>query len=63
MANYARIENDTLMEIYDLIPENWKNKYNIRWTKRIQIEPSVKNTSKIILQKAPVAFVSEVLTE
>ncbi len=41
------------------VPENWKNKYNVRWTKRIQIEPSVKNTSKIILEKSPIAFVSE----
>jgi hypothetical protein len=41
------------------VPENWKNKYNVRWTKRIQIEPSVKNTSKIILESTPTAFVSE----
>lgn len=41
------------------VPESWKNKYNVRWTTRVQIEPNLKNISKIVLENYPTAFVSE----
>lgn len=41
------------------IPPNWQNRYNVRWTTKIPVEPNLKNTSKIILENVPLAFVSE----
>lgn len=38
------------------IPDSWQNKYNVRWTTKIPVEPNLKNTSKLILERPPTAF-------
>lgn len=42
------------------IPPDWQNTYNVRWTKKILIEPNIKNSSPILLENTPTVFSEEV---
>lgn len=44
------------------IPSAWKDKYNVRWTKQINISPNAVNTNKVRLYQRPIIEVSEILT-
>ena len=41
------------------IPPDWQDSYNVRWTKRILVEPNLRNTSPLILENTPVIFAEE----
>lgn len=41
------------------VPPNWQNKYNVRWTKRILIEPNIRNVSPLVLETTPTILVEE----
>jgi hypothetical protein len=41
------------------VPPNWQNSYNVRWTKKILVEPNIRNTSPLILQNTPEVFSEE----
>jgi len=42
------------------IPPDWQNTYNVRWTKRILVEPNIKNSSPILLENTPTVTSEEV---
>lgn len=41
------------------VPPNWQNSYNVRWTKRILVEPNLRNKSPLILENTPIMFSEE----
>jgi hypothetical protein len=41
------------------IPLNWQDKYNVRWTTKVLVEPLRKNFSKLVLEDVPSIFVEE----
>lgn len=41
------------------VPPDWQNSYNVRWTKKILVEPNLRNSSPIILENTPVVFSEE----
>jgi len=41
------------------VPPDWQNSYNVRWTRRILVEPNLRNTSPLILENTPVVFAEE----
>ncbi len=41
------------------IPPNWQSSYNVRWTKRILVEPNIRSSSPLILENTPVVFSEE----
>ena len=41
------------------IPANWKNSYNVRWTTRILVESTRRNTSPLILEDQPEVIAEE----
>lgn len=43
------------------VPEEWRGKYNVKWSKRLLIEPTRVNTSRIRLYTPPTLQVNEVL--
>ncbi len=41
------------------IPPNWQNSYNVRWTRKILVEPNGRNTSQLIFENKPTVFSEE----
>jgi len=41
------------------IPPNWKNKYNVRWTRKILVSPNIRSSSPIVLENTPQVIVEE----
>jgi len=41
------------------IPPDWQNKYNVRWTRQILVEPNKRNFSPLILESTPTVFTEE----
>jgi hypothetical protein len=44
------------------VPTDWENKYNVKWTKTINVNPSLANTTKIRFYQRPAASISEILS-
>ena len=44
------------------IPIDWEGKYNVKWQKKINVNPSLANTTKIRFYKRPIASISETLS-
>jgi hypothetical protein len=44
------------------IPLDWENKYNVRWQKTINVNPSLSNTTKIRFYRRPQATIKEILS-
>ena len=44
------------------VPLNWEGKYNVKWQKQINVNPSLANTTKIRFYKRPVASITEILS-
>ena len=44
------------------VPLDWENKYNVKWQKQIDVNPSLANTTKIRFYKRPVATITEILS-
>ena len=44
------------------IPADWENKYNVKWQKTINVNPSLANTTKIRFYQRPVATIKEILS-
>jgi hypothetical protein len=44
------------------VPLDWENKYNVRWQKQIDINPSLANTTKIRFYQRPQAAITELLS-
>jgi hypothetical protein len=43
------------------VPDNWKDTYNVKWQKTINVNPSLPNVTKIRFYKRPVAKITELL--
>jgi hypothetical protein len=43
------------------VPLDWENKYNVRWQKQIDVNPSLANTTKIRFYKRPTVSITELL--
>ena len=43
------------------IPTDWENKYNVKWQKTINVNPSLANTTKIRFYQRPIATITELL--
>ena len=43
------------------VPLDWENKYNVKWTKTINVNPALANTTKIRFYQRPVATITEIL--
>ena len=41
------------------IPPNWQDKYNVRWTTKVLVEPLRRNQSKLVFDNSPVVFSEE----
>ena len=44
------------------IPIEWEGKYNVKWQKQINVNPSLANTTKIRFYRRPTATISETLS-
>ena len=44
------------------VPLDWENKYNVKWQKTINVNPSLANTTKIRFYQRPVASITEILS-
>ena len=44
------------------IPIDWEGKYNVKWQKQINVNPSLSNTTKIRFYQRPVATIKEILS-
>lgn len=44
------------------VPTEWENKYNVKWTKTINVNPSLANTTKIRFYQRPQAAITEILS-
>jgi hypothetical protein len=44
------------------IPTNWEGKYNVRWQRSINVNPTLANTTKVRFYRRPVAAISETLS-
>jgi hypothetical protein len=44
------------------VPLDWENKYNVKWQKTINVNPSLSNTTKIRFYKRPQATIKEILS-
>jgi hypothetical protein len=44
------------------IPMDWENKYNVKWQKTINVNPSLANTTKIRFYQRPTATIKEILS-
>ena len=44
------------------VPLDWENKYNVKWQKSINVNPSLANTTKIRFYQRPVANITEILS-
>jgi hypothetical protein len=43
------------------VPLDWENKYNVKWQKQIDVNPSLANTTKIRFYKRPTVSITELL--
>jgi hypothetical protein len=43
------------------VPLDWENKYNVKWQKQIDVNPSLANTTKIRFYKRPMVSITELL--
>ena len=43
------------------VPLDWENKYNVKWQKEIDVNPSLANTTKIRFYKRPTVSITELL--
>jgi len=48
--------------INQIIPSEWENKYNVKWEKQINVNPSLANTTKIRFYRRPEATITEILS-
>lgn len=48
--------------ITQLVPADWENKYNVKWQRTINVNPSLSNTTKIRFYKRPKATITEILS-
>ena len=44
------------------VPLDWENKYNVKWQKQIDVNPSLANTTKIRFYQRPSAKITELLS-
>ena len=44
------------------VPFDWENKYNVKWTKTINVNPALANTTKIRFYQRPQASITEILS-
>jgi len=44
------------------VPLDWENKYNVKWQKQIDVNPSLANTTKIRFYQRPQATIAELLS-
>ena len=44
------------------VPLEWENKYNVKWTKTINVNPNLANTTKIRFYQRPTATITEILS-
>jgi hypothetical protein len=49
----------TILPNGEPVPPDWQNSYNVRWTKRILVEPNLRNTSPLILENTPIVLAEE----
>jgi hypothetical protein len=47
--------------ITSIVPLDWENKYNIKWQRQINVDPSLANTTKIRFYQRPQATITEIL--
>jgi len=43
------------------IPDNWKDTYNVKWSRTVNVNPSLSNVTKIRFYKRPTASIKELL--
>ena len=43
------------------VPIEWQNKYNVKWTGRVNINPALSNTTRVRFKKRPVVTITELL--
>jgi hypothetical protein len=43
------------------IPDNWKDTYNVKWTRTVNVNPSLPNVTKIRFYRRPTATITELL--
>jgi hypothetical protein len=43
------------------VPDDWKDTYNVKWTKTVNVNPSLANVTKIRFYKRPTATIKELL--
>ena len=48
--------------ITNTVPLEWENKYNVKWEKQINVNPSLANTTKIRFYQRPTAEITEILS-
>jgi hypothetical protein len=48
--------------ITSIVPLDWENKYNVKWQKQINVNPSLPNTTKIRFYQRPQALITEILS-
>ena len=44
------------------IPVNWQGTYNVKWQRKVNVNPTLANTTKIRFYKRPTASISEVIS-
>ena len=44
------------------VPLDWENKYNVKWTKTINVNPALANTTKIRFYQRPIATITEIVS-
>jgi hypothetical protein len=47
--------------ITSIVPLDWENKYNVKWQRQINVDPSLANTTKIRFYQRPQATITEIL--
>jgi len=52
----------TILGVAKDVPAEWQNKFNVKWEKTIQIDPSQFNITKVRFYKRPQATISEILS-
>lgn len=46
----------------NIVPDEWRNKYNVKWQRQIFIDPARQNTTKLRLYKKPELITKELLS-
>jgi hypothetical protein len=44
------------------VPSNWENQYNVKWTKSINVNPNLANTTKVRFYERPTVAIKEILS-